>query len=168
MTRVSAGSPWCSLGGSITRLAKSYSGQFLRGVIFERGLEGSLISRNGRVVLKTEEQEMVDDDLGFWDVQFYLHFFNSGCTLEAPGELGNTSVWTQPRPNQSEHHLLVGGSLLSHVGLFVTPGTVACQAPLSIGFPRQEYWIGLLFSSPGDLPNSGIKAHVSCTTGRNY
>ena len=41
--------------------------------------------------------------------------------------------------------------------LFVTPGTVACQAPLSMGFPRQEYWSGLPFPSPGDLPDPGIK-----------
>ena len=40
---------------------------------------------------------------------------------------------------------------------FVTPWTVACQAPLSMGFPRQEYWSGLPLSSPGDLPNPGIK-----------
>ena len=46
---------------------------------------------------------------------------------------------------------------LSHVLLFVTPWTVACQAPLSVGFPRQEYWSGLLFSSLGDLPYPGIK-----------
>ena len=38
------------------------------------------------------------------------------------------------------------------------PWTVAHQAPLSTGFPRQEYWSGLPFPSPGDLPNSGIKA----------
>ena len=41
--------------------------------------------------------------------------------------------------------------------LFVTPWTVACQAPLSMGFSRQEYWSGWPFPSPGDLPNSGIK-----------
>ena len=35
--------------------------------------------------------------------------------------------------------------------------TIACQAPLSIGFPRQEYWSGLPFSFPGDLPDPGIK-----------
>ena len=38
-----------------------------------------------------------------------------------------------------------------------TPWTVACQAPLSMGFSRQEYWSGLPFPSPGDLPNPGIK-----------
>ena len=37
------------------------------------------------------------------------------------------------------------------------PRTVAHQAPLSMGFPRQEYWSGLLFSSPGDLPNPRIE-----------
>ena len=40
---------------------------------------------------------------------------------------------------------------------FATPWTVACQAPLSMGFSRQEYWSGLPFPSPGDLPNPGIK-----------
>ena len=40
---------------------------------------------------------------------------------------------------------------------FVTPWTVACQAPLPIGFPRQEYWSGLPFPSSGNLPNSGIQ-----------
>ena len=40
---------------------------------------------------------------------------------------------------------------------FATPWTVAHQAPLSMGFPRQEYWSGLPFPSPGTLPNSGIK-----------
>ena len=39
----------------------------------------------------------------------------------------------------------------------MTPWTVACQAPLSMGFPRQEYWSGLPFPSPGDLPNPRIK-----------
>ena len=46
---------------------------------------------------------------------------------------------------------------LSRVGLFATPWTVARQAPLSMGFSRQEYWSGLPFPSPGDLPNPGIE-----------
>ena len=40
---------------------------------------------------------------------------------------------------------------------FVTPWTVAHQAPLSMGFPRQEYWSELPFPSPGDLPDTGIE-----------
>ena len=46
---------------------------------------------------------------------------------------------------------------LSHVRLFETPWTVAHQAPPSMGFSRQEYWSGLPFPSPGDLPNPGIE-----------
>ena len=43
------------------------------------------------------------------------------------------------------------------VRLFATPWTVAHQAPLSMGFSRREYWSGLPFLSPGDLPDPGIK-----------
>ena len=46
---------------------------------------------------------------------------------------------------------------LSHVRLFATLWTVAHQAPLSMGFSRQEYWGGLPFPSPGDLPDPGIE-----------
>ena len=45
---------------------------------------------------------------------------------------------------------------LSRVRLFVTPWTVAYQASPSMGFSRQEYWSGLPFPSPGDLPDPGI------------
>ena len=46
---------------------------------------------------------------------------------------------------------------LSHVRLFATPWTVAYQTPRSMGFSRQEYWNGVPFPSPGDLPDPGIK-----------
>ena len=46
---------------------------------------------------------------------------------------------------------------LSCVRLFATPWTVAYEAPPSLGFSRQEYWSGLPFPSPRDLPNPGIK-----------
>ena len=46
---------------------------------------------------------------------------------------------------------------LSRVRLFVTPWTVAHQAPPSMGFSRQEYWSGLPFPSPGDRPKPGIE-----------
>ena len=45
----------------------------------------------------------------------------------------------------------------SHIRLFATPWTVAYQAPLSMKFSRQEYWSGLPYPSPGDLPDPGIK-----------
>ena len=51
-------------------------------------------------------------------------------------------------------------SVVSHSVMsdtFVTPWTVAHQAPQCIGFPREEYWSGLPFPSPGHLPNPGIE-----------
>ena len=45
----------------------------------------------------------------------------------------------------------------SRVHFFATLWTVACQAPLSMQFPRQEYWSGLPFATPEDLPDPGIK-----------
>ena len=51
-----------------------------------------------------------------------------------------------------------GGGLVTKSGpTLVTIWTVAHQAPLSMGFSRQEYWSGLPFPSPGDLPHPGIK-----------
>ena len=47
--------------------------------------------------------------------------------------------------------------MLSHVQLFATTRTTACQPPLSMGFSRQEYWSGLPFPPPGPLPNPGIE-----------
>ena len=47
--------------------------------------------------------------------------------------------------------------LLIHVRLFATPWTVAHQDPPTMGFPRQEYWSGLPFPSPGGLPSPGIE-----------
>ena len=46
---------------------------------------------------------------------------------------------------------------LERVQLFATPWTVACEAPLSMEFSRQEYWNGLPFTFPGDLPDPGIE-----------
>ena len=48
-------------------------------------------------------------------------------------------------------------SCFSHVQPIVTPWTIACQAPLSMGFSKQEYWKGLPFPSPRDLPDPGIE-----------
>ena len=47
---------------------------------------------------------------------------------------------------------------LTHIGPFATPWTVAHQAPLSMGFSRQEYWSGLPLPSPGCLPDPGIES----------
>ena len=46
---------------------------------------------------------------------------------------------------------------LSYVRLFAAPGTVACQASLSMDFSTQEYWSGFPFPAPGDLPDSRVE-----------
>ena len=58
--------------------------------------------------------------------------------------------------------------LLSHVWFFEIPWTVARQAPLPVEFSRQEYWSGLLSSSPEDLPDPGIKPMSPSLAGRFF
>ena len=60
-------------------------------------------------------------------------------------------------PEQNNFYTVVVAKSLSHVWLIATPWTVACQASLSVGFSRQEYWNGLSFISPGNFPDRGIK-----------
>ena len=55
------------------------------------------------------------------------------------------------------HHSVCSVCVLSYVRRFVTPWTVACQATLSMEFSRQEYWSGLPFPPPWNLPDPGIK-----------
>ena len=64
-------------------------------------------------------------------------------------------------PNKS-----ICAQLLSQVQLFATLWTVAHWGPLSIGFFRQEYWSGLPFPSPGDLPHPGIKSESPASPAR--
>ena len=72
------------------------------------------------------------------------------------------------KPLSHNHNLLLYISNTSHTPccclvaescptLFATPRIVAHQAPLSMGFPRQEYWCGLPFPSAGDIPEPGIE-----------
>ena len=65
----------------------------------------------------------------------------------------STFVLTSPIPAGCRLYAL----LLSRVQLFVTLWAIAHEVPVSIGFFRQEYWSGLPFPSPGDLPNLGIQ-----------
>ena len=57
-------------------------------------------------------------------------------------------------------------SLMAKLGIVtVAPLTVACQASLSLKFSRQEYWSGLLFPSPEELPNAGIEPWSAASQG---
>ena len=62
-------------------------------------------------------------------------------------------IWTEREKRDAGTHVCA----LSRVRLFATPRTVAHQAALSMGFPRQEYWSGLPGPPPGDLPDPGIE-----------
>ena len=62
------------------------------------------------------------------------------------------------RPTQTLTQASIGiAQSFSRVRLYVTPRIAGRQAPLSVGFSRQEYWSGVPFLPPGDLPNAGIK-----------
>ena len=77
-----------------------------------------------------------------------------GMELRFPASQVNSLPSEPPRKPYFWHGVaLVSKSWLT----LLTPWTVACQAPLSMGFFRQEYWSGLPFPSPGDLPNPGIE-----------
>ena len=88
--------------------------------------------------------------------------FPSPENLPDPGiEPGSPALRAASLPSEPPHQGKPGLNSevksLSRVRLFATPWTVAYQAPQSMEFSRQEYWSGLLFPSPGDLPNPGIE-----------
>ena len=92
-----------------------------------------------------EEKAATDDEMVGWHYQLIGH--ESEQTL-GDGEGQESLACCSP--------CACVLSSFSYVWLFVTPRTVGCQAPLSMGFSRQEYWSGLPFPSPGDLPDPGI------------
>ena len=67
------------------------------------------------------------------------------------------SIFSVSEVFKDEFVLCVHAKSLSHGQLFATPRTVAHQAPVSVGFSRQEYWHGLPFPTPGDLPDPGVE-----------
>ena len=106
--------------------------------------------------------------MGFSRQQYW-----SGLPITSPGDLPHPeikpgssalqvdSLSTEPpgkplKPRSTPIAVFVV-QLLSCVRLFATLWTLACQTPLSLGFFRQEYWSGLPFPSPGDLPSPGIE-----------
>ena len=84
----------------------------------------------------------------------------SGLPFPSPGGLPDPGI--EPRSLALQADALPSeppgkGKSLSRVRLFATPRTVAYQASQSMGFSRQDYWNGLPFLSPGDLPNPGTE-----------
>ena len=76
----------------------------------------------------------------------------------------STDLWDTHPP--SWLWLIVVGPLLRLIWLFATPWTAALQAPLSMGFPRWDYWSGLPFPSPGNLSHSWTEPTSPALAGR--
>ena len=77
-------------------------------------------------------------------------------------------IYIQWIPSSLVYCVMWGAESLNCVRLFVTPWTVDHQAPLSMGFYRQEYWSGLPIPSPGALPNPGIEPASPAPAGRFF
>ena len=84
------------------------------------------------------------------DIIPYLSF---SVWLSSLSKMTSRSIHAAANGRTSSFFMKVKVKSLSHVQLFVTPWTVAYQAPPSMGFSRQEYWSGLPFPTPGDLSN---------------
>ena len=90
--------------------------------------------------------------VGGGDAKTTKQYFTQLPASVIPRRMEDTDSYTQ---GHSQPTVCVQS--LSHDRLLVTPWTVACQAPLSMGFSRQEYWSGLPFLSPRDLPDPGVE-----------
>ena len=107
-----------------------------------------------------QEKGMTEDEMVGWHHWLKVHDFEQALgDGERQGKLACCSPWARKEPDvterlnqeyESEVNMLVTQSFR----LFAMAGTVACQAPLSMEFSRQEYWSGLPFPSPGDLPDA--------------
>ena len=91
-----------------------------------------------------------------WNICF-LYLFLLPFSLGGKCHKNNSQSWNVYCGRARCMRSPVRAQLLSRVRLLVTPWTVAHQAPLSMEFPRQEYWSGLPFPSPGDLPNPRVE-----------
>ena len=83
-----------------------------------------------------------------------------GSTLRKWSEdlgMWHKTIWSAVCSMEGSREWMVDGFVAQSCLTLETPWTVAQQAPLSMGFPRQEYWSGLPFPSPGDHPNPGLK-----------
>ena len=86
----------------------------------------------------------------------------SSCTVQVWSDLPHVRgqrrlFWPTQANIGLPESLVAAAQSLNCVWLFAAPWAVACQAPLSMGFLRQEYWSGLPFPTPGNLPAPGIK-----------
>ena len=89
-----------------------------------------------------------------WAGVWWFFYSNIGWFLLSPLKSNGTQIFKYLYENKDPNCSVL--SHLRHVQILVIPWTVACQAPLSMGFSRQEYWSGLPLS--GDLPDPEIES----------
>ena len=127
----------------------------------------TVVPGSGRVERAREDKGTQRDSRGWWTHSLpWLWRWFHGC--EPMSKI--TKLCTLDTCNLScvSYTLKVKVKLLSCVQLFATPWTVAYQAPPSMGFSRWEYWTGLPFPSPRDLPNPGTECVSPALTGRFF
>ena len=146
--------PFWGLGYVICNLINIYwketNSKYKKGYLFLRREDGGMngvISATSKTILHTCSLHPL---YLMWRVSRFRFLELKSCCVYKRAK-GWGSTW-----NFLFMQLLLA-CLLSHVWLFVTPWTIARQATLSVGFPRQEYWSGLPFPSPGDLPDPGVE-----------
>ena len=136
----------------------------------QSGIRGSILSLLGKIP-PDEWQEVLCSLLSALRAIAEEVALGAVAAMLGPGEERVLIYWGMSSGKRGRPDSLMSSSglgriwrenscVLSHFGcvqLFVTLWTVASQAPLSIGFFRQEYWSRLLLPSPGDLPDSGIE-----------
>ena len=130
----------------------------------------------------------LDKDLMRTQIHKWSLFISQATTAMCPTQTRKLQIdcslfpYHHLRNHNSFIHLLIGHLVLcqawslhvcvfscfSCVQLFVTPLTVAHQAPLSVGFSRQVYWSGLPYPPPGDLPHPGSKPGSPASAGRFF
>ena len=76
----------------------------------------------------------------------------------------NTFIWLSPSENWEETNERAHAQSLGRVRLFASPWIIAHQAPLSMASSRQEYWSGMTFPTPGDLPDWGTEPASSTSS----
>ena len=96
------------------------------------------------------------------------YFWNTVEWVKNAERCRNVITWSSDTHDHKGMSHPADVCVLSPIWLFVTPWTVARQAPLSVEFSRQEYWSGLPFLSPGDLLDPGIKLASPVLAGRFF
>ena len=132
--------------------------------------QGVLTRKNGdwatekdQASMKTEEWGKVPEILEPWTQARPATNVENKAKSPVKGEKGSrTSVWLLKSPL----HWWWWWRSLCHVQLFATPWSAACQVPLAMGLPRQEYWSGLLRLPPGDPPDPGREPTSPALAGR--